>query len=261
MIDLPAPGRLWLAADLHLSERSPDTNQAFLRFLAQASQDCDALFLVGDIFDAWVGDDLALHAPPPWMVPVLAGLKDCAARCRLYLGRGNRDFLMGKALTDALGAHLLPERVRLHTDDGPVLLSHGDEYCTADHAYQRFRRLVRTPWVQKAFLSLGRPARLAIARWARRRSQRAGRRKPAPIMDVQPDAIVAALRAADCRLMVHGHTHRPAEHRLDIDGRAHRRIVLDDWDLDDARKPRGGWLEISADGVRRRQSGDIASGS
>lgn len=252
MIDIAAPGTLWLAADLHLSACSPRTNQAFLQFLQQAGSRANAVFLVGDLFDAWIGDDLALRDPPAWLVPLLAGLAQCARHTPLYLGRGNRDFLMGPMLADALGARLLPDQCRLITAQGPVLLSHGDEYCTADRAYQRFRRIVRNALVQRAFLSLPRGWRLVIARRARQRSQAAGRDKPAAIMDVHPDAVAAGLRAADCRLMVHGHTHRPAEHALDIDGRRCRRIVLPDWDLDHSQNARGGWLEIDAHGLRHQ---------
>jgi UDP-2,3-diacylglucosamine hydrolase len=172
------------------------------------------------------------------------------------MGRGNRDFLMGRALTDMLGARLLPDRVVLSTAAGDMLLSHGDEYCTKDPAYQRFRRIVRTPWVQGLFLSLSLSVRRRIADWARQRSRDSRGRKSMQIMDVEPQAIVQALERAPCNILVHGHTHRPAIHTLDVDGRVCSRIVLPDWDYD--RLPaRAGWLVLDADGPRLIQDTDF----
>jgi len=253
---IQARGAVWAASDMHLSEASPATNRAFIDFLDQAALRSDYLFLPGDIFDAWIGDDYALKSPPPWLLPILDALLRASQHTRLYIGRGNRDFLMGDALARRIGAQLLPDAVRLETDAGSVLLSHGDEYCTADVAYQRFRRRVRNPLLQKMYLSLGLGIRRSIADWARRRSQKQNACKPMAIMDVHPEAINKALRQSDCRIMVHGHTHRPAIHSLTIDGQDRLRIVLPDWDFDHASRPRGGWLIIDADGARLHQIPD-----
>lgn len=244
------PGRIWLASDIHLGPDVPATCAVFLEFLESARGRADALLLCGDIFDAWIGDDLAVLEPAAWLSPVLQRLRELAQHMPLWLGRGNRDFLMGPVLAEHLGARLLPDTVCLTTDCGDLLLSHGDEYCTEDRAYQRFRRIVRNAAVQRLFLGLGRGARRAIARWARARSMSANRSKNSLIMDVSPRAVARAYERSGVDLMVHGHTHRPAVHRIEIGARTCTRIVLPDWECDHARPPRGGWLVIDRDGPR-----------
>lgn len=244
-------GTVWIASDIHLGEAVPKTALAFYDFLELARRHADALILCGDLFDAWIGDDHALRDPPGWLAGAQAELRATAQAIPLWLAHGNRDFLMGRALADALGARLLDTPTVLHTDAGPILLAHGDEYCTDDLAYQRFRRIVRTPWIQKAFLALPLGVRRAIAARARARSRQARRTKTMAIMDVNPAAIGQALRAAGCQTLIHGHTHRPALHALTLDdGRTARRYVLPDWDFDHAAAPRGGWIEIDAAGIR-----------
>src|SRR5690606_12406247 len=205
-------------------------------FLDRARQQADALVLCGDLFDAWIGDDHALRHPPAWLAAALGELAATARAIPLWLARGNRDFLMGRALADALGARLLDAPAILDTDAGPILLAHGDEFCTDDLAYQRFRRIVRTPWVQHVFLALPLGLRRAIA--ARSRARR------------RPARPAQALRAAGCSTLIHGHTHRPAIHDLELDGRAARRFVLPDWEFDQDAPHRGGWIEIDAAGIR-----------
>ncbi|MBV7486525.1 UDP-2,3-diacylglucosamine diphosphatase [Bordetella sp. BOR01] len=241
-------GPVWLASDVHLGPATPATAEAFLGFLDAAADEAAAVLLPGDIFDAWIGDD-AILAAPPWLAAVLQGLRHAAARIPLWLGRGNRDFLMGTALADALGARLLPEPALLETDYGRVLLTHGDEYCTDDDAYQQFRAMVRNPQWQAQFLAQGIPERLAMAQQARGESQAANQMKAAEIMDVNTQAVEDAFRTADVETIVHGHTHRPGRHVLDIDGRRCERWVLPDWDCDHANPPRGGWLVIDRDGL------------
>ncbi|HEY0295687.1 MAG TPA: UDP-2,3-diacylglucosamine diphosphatase [Bordetella sp.] len=240
-------GPVWLASDLHLSESTPATQEAFLGFLQAAAGEAAALLLPGDIFNTWIGDDV-ITDPEPWLAQALDGLKTAAARLPVYLGRGNRDFLMGRRLARALGAHLLPDSVLAKTAYGDVLLSHGDEYCTDDEAYQRWRRKSRNPIVQRIFLLRSLASRQDFARRAREKSMAAKRDTPPAIMDVNPQAVEKAFRESGARLMVHGHTHRPARHVLTVDGRQCERWVLPDWDLDHAEPPRGGWLVIDADG-------------
>lgn len=252
--NLNAAGSVWVASDIHMSAHTPATTNAFLDFLMQAAEHADVLFLPGDIFDVWIGDDFALHDPPAWLTPILNSLAHTAQDTRIYLGRGNRDFLMGRALAQRIGAQLMHDSVIVHTDAGPVLLSHGDEYCTADRSYQRFRRLVRNPVIQRLFLSLSLRVRRKIASWARRRSQDQNQYKPMAIMDVEPGAINAAFRQSGCNIIVHGHTHRPAVHDSTVDGRHCRRIVLPDWDYDHEATSRGGWLVIDGNGTHLHQS-------
>lgn len=241
-------GSVWLASDIHLGPQTPATQRAFHAFLDQACTEADSLLLCGDIFDAWIGDDLALAAPPQWLAQTLQKLSQVAAAIPLWIGRGNRDFLMGAELAKHLGAHLLPDACCLDTDHGDILLSHGDEYCTDDHAYQRFRRIVRNRAIQRLFLSLSLNVRRKIAEWARSRSMAANRYKATHIMDVAPDAIAHAFNTTGIRTMVHGHTHRPAFHSVQIGTQTCTRIVLPDWDYDHAKPPRGGWLCINRNG-------------
>lgn len=247
---IPARGTVWVASDIHLSRCAPVTTRAFLDFLEHAARQADSLFLPGDIFDAWIGDDVALRDPPPWLSTVLDALSKTSQHTSLYLGRGNRDFLMGDALAQRIGAQLLPDQACLQTDIGPILLSHGDEYCTGDTGYQRFRRIVRNPLIQRLYLGLSLKVRRAIAKWARQRSQHHNQYKRTEIMDVDPTTIEAAFIESGCVIMVHGHTHRPALHELIIAGRSCQRIVLSDWDYDHSQPVRGGWLVIDKHGPR-----------
>ncbi|MFA5662794.1 UDP-2,3-diacylglucosamine diphosphatase [Castellaniella sp.] len=249
MNTLVLPGTIWLAADVHLGEHGPQTARAFSRFLQAASGQADALILCGDLFDAWIGDDDALRYPPAWLQAAVQALRQAAAAVPLYLMHGNRDFLMGPALASYLGAHLLAAPLRLQTDAGPLLLAHGDEYCVDDVGYQRFRRIVRQAWVQRLFLKLPLAWRRAAARQARQRSQRAQRAKTMQIMDVNPRAVSAALRIAGCTTLVHGHTHRPAVHRFELDGQPAQRHVLPDWMHEPPGPSRGGWITIDGGGL------------
>jgi len=246
---LSTPGTLWIAADVHLSAHAPATCQAFLQFLETASTHADAVFLCGDLFDAWIGDDQACCDPAPWLAQVVQALQRASARIPVWLMRGNRDFLLGPAFAQHVGARILPDPVVLRTDAGDVLLSHGDQYCTDDRAYQWFRRIVRNRMVQRLYLVLGLEIRRKVARWARSRSQAAKQTKHEAIMDVNADAIVHALRVSGVSTMIHGHTHRPAQHRVDVDGRVCQRVVLSDWALDGVDAPRMAWLQVDANGV------------
>lgn len=242
-------GPIWLASDLHLGPATPATSEAFLAFLQAAEEEAAALLLPGDIFDAWIGDDV-IRAAPPWLATALTALRTTASRIPLWLGRGNRDFLIGEELAGAVGARLLPEPALLQTDYGDVLLTHGDEFCTDDAAYQQFRQMVRNPQWQAAFLAKTIPERLAMAQQARGESQMANQSKSMEIMDVNAAAVEQAFRDSGVALMVHGHTHRPARHVLEVDGSKRERWVLPDWDCDHVSPPRGGWLVIDRDGLQ-----------
>lgn len=244
---LTLPGTLWFAADLHLAQATPATNEAFIGFLEAAAEEADALLLPGDIFDFWIGDDTVAIAPP-WLAAVLEAMRATASQIPLWIGRGNRDFLMGETLAGQLGAQLLPDAVLLETDYRTVLLSHGDEYCTDDQAYQQFRAMVRDPQWQAQFLAMPIPERLKMAQQARSDSMQANQQKSQEIMDVNAQAIDTAFRDTGVSLMIHGHTHRPARHVLQVDGRACERWVLPDWSCDE--QPwRGGWFALDLDGL------------
>lgn len=243
------PGTVWVASDIHLGPQTPATSEAFLGFLGIAASEASALLLPGDIFDAWIGDD-AIRQAPPWLATALQALKQAAAAVPVWLGRGNRDFLMGQELAAAVDAHLLPEPALLATDYGNILLTHGDELCTDDQAYQQFRAMVRDPAWQSEFLGKTIPERLTLAQQARSESMAATRANSAEIMDVNPDAVEDLFRNTGVATLVHGHTHRPQRHVLNINGKRRERWVLPDWDCDHANPPRGGWLAIDGDGLQ-----------
>jgi UDP-2,3-diacylglucosamine hydrolase len=156
---------------------------------------------------------------------------------------GNRDPLLGHAFAAATGGLLLADPIVVDVAGTPTLLSHGDAWCTRDADYQRFRRMTRDPQFQRDFLAKPIEERIAFARGLRMQSQTAKSTKAADIMDVTPEAITAALRKAGVQRIIHGHTHRPAAHVVDLGNALGERWVLPDWDLDDA-EPRGGFLEF-----------------
>lgn len=239
-------GTVWIAADMHMSPAVADTNEAFVAFLGAAADSADALVLPGDIFDAWIGDDV-VDVAPPWLADILRALAATAKAIPVWVGHGNRDFLMGERLAGLLGVKLLPAQVILVTDAGELLLSHGDELCTDDVPYQQMRAVVRNPAWQAEMLAKPLAERMQIAASLRAQSEAGKAGKSMEIMDVNADAVCAALRAAGVRRLVHGHTHRPGHHRFLLDGQAVERWVLPDWDLT-ATPPRGGWLAIDRDG-------------
>jgi UDP-2,3-diacylglucosamine hydrolase len=226
-------------SDLHLAANRPRTTARFLELLRDDAPRHRELVILGDLFEFWIGDDSAAPAQP-----VLDALAAGTARgLRLLLMHGNRDPLLGRDFAAATGATLLADPVVVDVAGTPTLLSHGDAWCTGDVAYQKFRALVRQPQFQRDFLQRPLEERVAFARSIRMQSESEKSTKATAIMDVTPDAVLAALRAAGVRRIIHGHTHRPAAHVLHVDGAPAERWVLPDWDLDDA-EPRGGFLDF-----------------
>ncbi|MGE5162137.1 MAG: UDP-2,3-diacylglucosamine diphosphatase [Betaproteobacteria bacterium] len=227
-------------SDLHLAEQRPRTIARFLRFLAEDAPRHRELVVLGDLFEFWIGDDAASSARP--IVEALAA--HSAGGRRLLLMHGNRDPLLGHGFAAACGGTLIADPIVIDVAGTPTLLSHGDAWCTLDVAYQQFRATVRQPEFQRDFLAKTLAERIAFARGLRLQSDSEKSMKAADIMDVTPDAVVAALRAAGVRRIIHGHTHRPAAHVVDLGNALAERWVLPDWDLD-AAEPRGGFLEIA----------------
>ena len=212
-------------SDLHLDPARPAIVRLFLEFLARARQEAQALYILGDLFEAWIGDDAVTGDEP-----ALAGLRDFAAGGRpLYVMRGNRDFLLGADFERITGARLLPEPTVIRIDGEPVLLLHGDSLCTDDREYQKFRAMVRDPAWQRQFLALGIAERIQQARAARGESSQRNSALDDYLMDVNAAAVAQAMAQHGVRTLVHGHTHRPAVHALEVDGQPARRIVLGDW--------------------------------
>jgi UDP-2,3-diacylglucosamine hydrolase len=219
--------KLLFVSDLHLKAERPDITRAFLQFLNDTATHADALYLLGDIFEAWIGDDV----PMPEFEPLFEALKSLSDQgCKLYFQHGNRDFLVGKHFLERIGAKQLAERHRISLPIGEALLMHGDQLCTDDKDYQEFRKLVRNPDWQKAFLSKPVNERLSIAQQLRATSQQRTTEKSNDIMDVNPLAVASVLKEADIELLIHGHTHRPAIHYNQIKADKGIRVVLGDWD-------------------------------
>ena len=212
-------------ADLHLDPARPEAMRAFLEFTGSTARQAAALFILGDLFEAWIGDDA--HPADEPISPALKALADSGTA--VFLMHGNRDFLLGEAFCQAAGATRLEEPASIHLDGEPVLLEHGDALCIDDAAYQAFRAQVRNPAWQTAFLALPVEERLRQAQAARTRSGEAMADKTAEIMDVNADAVTERLRDWQVRRLIHGHTHRPAIHEFRVDEQPATRIVLGDW--------------------------------
>jgi UDP-2,3-diacylglucosamine hydrolase len=213
-------------SDLHLDAAEPATIEVFLDFLATEARRATALYILGDLFEAWVGDD----DPDPAKRRVIDALRACTSSgVRCYVLHGNRDFLLGKRFERETGARLIADGTRLELNGESSLVMHGDTLCTDDHSYQRLRRVVRQPLLQWIVRRLPLSQRLALARRMRAGSRMHTQAAAPDIMDVNADAVRATFRAAGVRNVIHGHTHRPAIHELEVDGRQCRRIVLGAW--------------------------------
>lgn len=213
-------------SDLHLDAARPAITALFVRFLETEARTASALYILGDLFEAWIGDD-AGDAAGAVVADALAHLHDGGVP--VFFIAGNRDFLIGDDWARRARATLLDDPVRVVIEGRATLLSHGDLFCTDDIGYQAFRRQVHAPDWQRAFLSRDVAVRSAIAAQARAESRRQTADKEMSIMDVNIEAVDAALRHAGVDRLIHGHTHRPDVHRFDVDGRAAERIVLGDW--------------------------------
>ncbi len=232
-------------SDLHLQASEPATFAAWQRSMAACT--ADAVFILGDLFEVWVGDDALQADPAGFDAACMQVLQDAARQRPVYFMHGNRDFLVGRACLEACGVTLLDDPTALHFAGQRWLLSHGDALCLDDVDYLQFRTLVRSPQWQQTFLAKPLAERQQIARGIRSQSEDR-KRSGAPYADVDSAAAVAWLQAAQATVLVHGHTHRPARHALP--GGA-QRWVMSDWDAS-AQPPRGEWLCLSANGVERQ---------
>ncbi len=213
-----------LISDLHLQESRPDLTQAFVDFIAKLPARCRELFILGDLFELWIGDD----AQSPLAEAVATALRPLSNRgVKVRLMHGNRDFLIGEAYAARCGASLIDEPYRLRVEGADWLLLHGDALCTDDQPYQQFREMVRDPGWQRDFLSRPLAERQTWADRAREASKAATAGKPAEIMDVNAGAVAKLITGSGCRRILHGHTHRPAVHELP--SLAAKRVVLGDW--------------------------------
>jgi len=214
-------------SDLHLDSSRPEIVEMFVRFIRDDAVRADALYILGDLFESWIGDDDGDDPVAARVVDALASLRDRGVP--VYFMHGNRDFLVGPAYAQRAGMVVLDDPTVIDLDGERTLLMHGDTLCTDDRDYQRFRDLVRDPAWQAQFLAKPLAERRAFAAQARGESRRQTAMKAAEIMDVNDDAVRSAMRAHGVRRLIHGHTHRPATHRFDLDNAPAERIVLGDW--------------------------------
>ncbi|MGH8278294.1 MAG: UDP-2,3-diacylglucosamine diphosphatase [Gammaproteobacteria bacterium] len=213
-------------SDLHLDPSRPQITAQFLEFLATEAHGAEALYILGDFFEVWIGDD----DPDAHHARVLAGVHALsAAGIPVFFMHGNRDFLIGERFAVATGCRLLPDPSVVELYGTATLLMHGDTLCTEDTEYQAFRRTMRDPTWQQAFLARPLAERRDFARRARNASQNRNAEKADYLMDVNQGEVERVMRAHSVTRLIHGHTHRPAVHRFTADGREHTRIVLGDW--------------------------------
>lgn len=231
-----------LISDLHLEEERPDITRAFLHFLATRARQAEALYILGDFFEVWIGDD----AMTPFQRSIADALRALSeGGTRIYLMHGNRDFMLGKGFCRAAGCKLLADPSVVELGGERVLLMHGDSLCTRDEGYMRLRRLLRNPLSLLILRNLPLSTRKKLARKLRSESRTQTRMKAADIIDVTPELIPRVLAEHGVRTLIHGHTHRPATHQLEVDGRPGRRIVLGDWDQQ-------GWaLQVDENGFQQ----------
>lgn len=230
--------RTLFIADLHLCQEEPAITAGFLHFLQREAPHCDALYILGDLFEAWIGDD----DPNPLHQQIASALR--ALPVPVYFIHGNRDFLIGRRFAQACGMTLLPEEQVLTLYGHRLLIMHGDTLCTDDAGYLRFRAKVHNPWIQRLFLALPLWIRKRIAARMRADSKQANQHKSQTIMDVNQDAVAAAMLRQQVPLLIHGHTHRPAIHTLNLKGETAQRAVLGAW------HSRGSMIQLDASGIQ-----------
>jgi UDP-2,3-diacylglucosamine hydrolase len=222
-------------SDLHLSEERPAANERFFSFLEKEARATDALYILGDFFEYWIGDD---DLGQPFNAVIAGSLRELARRgVALYLMHGNRDFLIGQGFCAATGAQLLDDPTVIELQGERTLLMHGDTLCTDDLDYQAWRRTARSAEFQRGFLAKSLAERRHAVLGMREKSRQVVEAKPAEIMDVNDGAVRAALENHGVRRLIHGHTHRPGRHRVELDGEPGERWVLPDW------YGRGGYLQ------------------
>lgn len=233
--------RTLFIADLHLSEQEPAITAGFLRFLQREAYQADALYILGDFFEYWIGDD----DPQPLHREIASALHDLTnSGVPCYFIHGNRDFLIGKRFAQECRMTLLPQEKRLSLYGHPILIMHGDTLCTDDVDYQRYRRKVNNPFIQKLFSWLPLRTRLNIAAKMRDRSQMTNDGKSEAIMDVNQQAVIEALERNQAEWLIHGHTHRPAIHNVDMpNGKQAKRAVLGAWHY------QGSMISVTPEGI------------
>ena len=228
-------------SDLHLSPDQPELIRLATDFVAQ-QVNVDAFYIVGDIFNTWLGDDLV----PTEFDPFIQALQNLQQQgSKIYLMVGNRDFMLGKDFAQRVGGTLLDDPVMIDVYGHKILLMHGDSLCTDDVSYQRYRKVVRNRWLQKLFLAMPLTVRQGISDKIKVKSKQQKQYKQAQIMDVNPASVRQVMQQYNATLLLHGHTHRPAIHTLQSSqNNSNYRIVLGDW------QPDASYIEITPEKIR-----------
>ncbi len=230
----------YFIADLHLAENRPDITACFLSFLKNQAPEADKLFILGDLFEYWLGDD----DDSDFVNSIATALKALSSTTEIYFIVGNRDFLLGKRYAKRCGMTLLNDIEKINLYGTELVIMHGDTLCTRDVAYQAFRKKSRSWWWQAMIKSLPLFVRKKIAANYRKQSAESTAMKSQDIMDVTQEEVQRCLTEQQCDLMIHGHTHRPAVHEFDNQGRNNTRVVLGDW------YEQGAWLKFTPDGYK-----------
>ena len=229
-------------SDLHLAEERPEANERFIEFVEGKARSADALYILGDFFEYWIGDD---DLDEPFNAIIAGMLRRLSQHgVPVYVMHGNRDFLLGERFCAATGSVLLEDPSVVHLGGESILVMHGDTLCTDDLEYQAWRRTARSEQWQREFLSKPRAERRSMILGMREKSKAVTQAKPADIMDVNQAAVAEALQRHGVRRLVHGHTHRPGRHDVAMASGPGERWVLPDW------YGRGGYLEIASSAAR-----------
>ena len=215
----------YFIADLHLSDDRPDITDCLLEFLSQQAPEADALYVLGDLFEVWIGDDDVT----PFSERIASAFKSVSKTVPIYFIHGNRDFAIRQGWADKAGMTILNEQTVIDLYGTPTLITHGDELCTRDIAYQKFRKKSRSWWWPRMMLMLPLSMRRSIAQKGRQTSKENQKFLKPEIMDVTPEEVVKVMQHYSVTQLIHGHTHRPNIHTLDINGQTAKRIVLGDW--------------------------------
>lgn len=233
---------IYLISDIHLDPKNTETYEKFRQYLGSIETDAEQLYILGDLFDYWIGDDgidLIGHRPAIEILQKLA-----ASGTKVFIMHGNRDFLIGEDFASHFGGTVIPDPYQIQLNDQPVLLMHGDSLCTDDIGHQRYRAIVLNPDWQKQILRLSLQERHDRAREMRMESQKGKLGKSPELMDVNHDAVVDVMRKYNVRILIHGHVHRTAVHRFTVDGKNALRYVLGDWD-----SGKDGVIRIDSEGI------------
>ncbi|CAA6826931.1 MAG: UDP-2,3-diacylglucosamine diphosphatase (EC [uncultured Thiotrichaceae bacterium] len=247
------PSPIWFISDLHLDISRPAVTLQFLQLLKNLEEsNTQSLYILGDLFEFWIGDDVLDHSLGKPFIPIVDALRSLTdSGCEIFFIHGNRDFILGELFSERTSIQMLPEHHIIDLYGEPVLIMHGDTLCTDDHQYQTFRAMSRTAQWQEQLLSLGVPERIKQAIAMREESTKTTREQSDEILDVNQSAVEAVMLEYGVKRLIHGHTHRPAVHEFELEsGQPMQRIVLGDWyDQQSHLKYDSGGFELLANNV------------